>query len=82
VAFHNGEAYKQKGDRLSMWSDSGRTRGHGFKLKEGRFRLDIRSKSFTQRVLRHYHRLSREDVGASSLEALKASLDGALSRLI
>lgn len=32
---------------------SGRTRGDGFRLKEGCFRLDIREKLFTVRVLRH-----------------------------
>ncbi|KFZ55212.1 hypothetical protein N321_10374, partial [Antrostomus carolinensis] len=55
---------------------------NGFKLREGRLRLDIRRKSFTQRVVRHWPRLPREAVDAPSLEAFKARLDGALGSLI
>ncbi|KFQ98066.1 hypothetical protein Y956_10906, partial [Nipponia nippon] len=55
---------------------------NGFKLKEGRFRLDIRKKFFTVRVAKHWHRLPREVVDAPSLETFKARLDGALSNLI
>ncbi|KFR17580.1 hypothetical protein N306_13353, partial [Opisthocomus hoazin] len=55
---------------------------NGSKLKEGRFRLDIRKKFFTMRVVKHWNRLSREAVATPSLEVLKARLDGALSNLV
>ena len=56
--------------------------GNGFKLKEGRFRLDIRKKLLTQSGVRPWHRLPREAVDAPSLEVLKARLDGALGNLV
>ncbi|KFP53255.1 hypothetical protein N323_09874, partial [Cathartes aura] len=55
---------------------------NGFKLKDGRFGLDIRKKFFTVRVVRHWNRLPREAVDAPSLELFKVKLDGALSNLV
>ncbi|KFQ26459.1 hypothetical protein N332_01463, partial [Mesitornis unicolor] len=55
---------------------------NGFKLQEGRFRLDIRKKFFTVRVVRHWHRLPREVMDAPSLEVFEARLDRALGSLV
>ena len=61
---------------------SDRTRGNGFRLKEGRFRLDIRKNIFTVRAVRPWPRLPREAVDVPSLAVLKARLDGVLSNLV
>ncbi|KFO75919.1 hypothetical protein N303_05580, partial [Cuculus canorus] len=52
------------------------------KLKEGRFRLDIRKKFFTRRVVKHWQRLPREAVDVPPLELFKVRLDGALGSLV
>ena len=69
-------AYKQEGSQLCGRVHNSRTRGNGFKLKEGRFRF------FIMRVVRCWNRLPREVVDAPSLKVLKARLDGALGSLV
>lgn len=56
-----------------------RPKGNSFSLIEVRFRLDIRAKFFTERVVRHWNIFPREVVDALSLEMSKAKLDEALS---
>lgn len=75
-------AYNHEGDWLFTQPDSDSTRGNGVKLKESRFKLDVRRKFFTQRVVRSWHKLLTEVVNVSSLEAFKARLSGALGSLI
>ncbi|KFO99697.1 hypothetical protein N300_12126, partial [Calypte anna] len=55
---------------------------NAFKLKEGRFRLDIRKKFFTMRVVRYWNKLPREVVDVPSLKQFKARLDEALCNLV
>jgi len=75
-------ATEKDGEGLFTRLCSDRTRGNGSKLKEGRFRLDIRNKFFPMRVVKLWNRLPREVMYAPSLEVSKATLDGALSNLV
>ena len=74
--------YRKDGDGLSIRACCDRTRVNGFKLTEGRFRLDIRKTFFTLRVVKPWPRLPREAVDVPSLEMFKVRLDGVLSNLI
>jgi len=76
------QAYEKDEDGLFTRVCSDSTRGNGSKLKEGRFRLDIRKKYFTMRVVKHWPRLPREAVATPSLAVFKVRLDGALSNLV
>ncbi|KFO88224.1 hypothetical protein N320_11323, partial [Buceros rhinoceros silvestris] len=55
---------------------------NGFKLKEERFRLDIRKKFFTMNVVKHWNRFPREVVDVPTMETFSIRLERTLSNLM
>jgi len=63
VAFQYLKGACRKDEEVLVIRECGdRTRGIGFKLKESRFRLEIRKRFFTVRVVRYSNRLPRQVV--------------------
>lgn len=65
-----------------VFSGYPRVHGSDSKLHQKRFRVNVRKHFFSERVVKHWNRLSRKVVEAPSLSAFKRHLDNALNNVL
>jgi len=70
------------GAELYCLVSSDRTRGNSSKLCQWRFRLDVRKRFFTKRMIKHWNRISREVVSVSYLSVFQRLLDKTLKSML
>ena len=63
-----------------LFSRSRKREGHGDTLAKKQYRLDIRTFSFSQRIVNEWNILSADCVGASSVNIFKNKIDIYLRR--
>jgi len=61
---------------------SNRMTATSLKLRQGRFRLDIRKNFYTERVVKHWNRQPREVAESPALEVFEKRVDTALQDMV
>ncbi|RMC01247.1 hypothetical protein DUI87_22196 [Hirundo rustica rustica] len=73
---------RQLGVGLFLQAATDRTRRHSLSLCQGKYRLDIKKKFFTKRIIKYQNDLSRDMVESLSLDDVANRFDVSLSAMV